>query len=191
MGLLDAPLTQIKIIDDDGNVLEVNPDGSVNVIGSITATTTLDLHRESVTVTGMSTSPVYSSGDQMGGQVTVPNMAASSGGSGYLTSATLFSKTPGILGAVRAWVFSDSVTPATDNTGVSFSDTDMALCLGTIVFPAPASEVNGSIATITNVNLDYALVGTSMFVCLETTILHTVNFGSTSDLVLAMSAVRL
>lgn len=134
---------------------------------------------------------LYAAGDQLGTILELTSVAAASAGGGSIASLRLVCDVSGVIGPVRAWFFSGSVTLAADNAAFSISDTDMAKFQGAVVIPAPASATNNAAATATNINLDYVCDATSLFVALETLSTHTVHFAAVDDLHLSAAAYLL
>lgn len=134
---------------------------------------------------------LYTAGDQLGDIIALSSMASATGGSGWIGSLTLLCDKIGVIGSVRAWFFSASVTVAANNAAFAISDADMAKCVGTVSFPSPADATNASIATLTNVCLDYTCDATTLYVALETLSTHTVHFDAADDLHITARAYRL
>lgn len=88
------------------------------------------------TAAGLSTGAAYASGDQLGTEISFTGAARFSGGGLQIVSAVMLDKAD-VIGAVDLFLFESTVTPAADNAAHSFSDADMAKCLGVISFPQP------------------------------------------------------
>lgn len=85
----------------------------------------------SVTPT-VSTTPAYTSGDCLGGLMTLSNAARFTGGGGTIQSVRVLDKTQAQRAAMDLFFFQTSVSPAGDNAPAAFSDADMANCVGVI-----------------------------------------------------------
>lgn len=136
-------------------------------------------HRATANSAGLTTGgTLYAAGDQLGSIMSL----ASVGGNGVVDTLVLLADVAGVIGGVRAWFFSQSVTLAADNAPFSLSDADAAFCVGTVVLPAPDSAVNNAVATAANVNLDYATDAGTLFVALQTLLAATIHFAAADDL---------
>lgn len=132
----------------------------------------------SVTVSGLSTSsPGYTAGDQLGGQLVFPN-ALRATGAGTIATATLVDRS-NILGAIDMYLFSQAVTPITDNSPTNFSDADMQYFVGTVSFPPPVAFVNNRVATVPAIGLAVQISGTTLYGYLATLTSH--NFFSAAN----------
>lgn len=167
------------LVDADSNGLKVAGTFTVN---KVTAT------GDSAGLTTATT--LYTAGDQLGTIISLTNMAATSGGAGWIGSLTLLCDAPGVIGAVRAWFFTGSVSLSADNSGFAISDADAAKCIGTVTFPSPTGATNNAIATVPGVNLDYQCDATTLFVALETLSTHTAHFAAADDLHITARAFR-
>lgn len=137
-------------------------------------------------------STLYSNGDQMGAIVELTGLVASAADRALLTSAVLLSDKESVIGPVRVWFFSASVTVASDNAAFSLTDADAAKCVGTVTFPNPAGTVNNAIATLTGIDLDVQCVGTtSLWAAFQTLTDHASHFAAADDLHLFVRARRL
>jgi hypothetical protein len=74
----------------------------------------------------ISTSPAYTSGDCLGGLMTLSNAARFTGGGGTINSIRVLDKTQAQRAAMSLLFFSSSVSPAGDNAPAAFTDADMA-----------------------------------------------------------------
>lgn len=82
--------------------------------------------REFITVTPtISTTPAYTSGDCLGGLMTLSNASRFDGGGGTINSIRILDKTQAQRAAMDLLFFSASVSPAGDNAACAFSDADM------------------------------------------------------------------
>lgn len=186
-----AEIGKVGVVDAAGDRLAINADGSVNISGTVTAESS-DRHDATATIGGLTTATtLYTAGDQMGTLMELTNMAATSGGQGWIGTLGLIVDKIGVVGPVRAWFFKESVTLASDNSAFSLSDADQAKCVGTIVFPSPADANNNARCTLPGVNLDYECTATSLFVAMQTLTTHTVHFDAADDLTVVARAYRL
>lgn len=133
------------------------------------------------TVTGLNTGAGYTAGNQAGTQITFTN-ALRTTGTGTLATATLIDKS-NILGAVDLHLFSQPVTPASENTPASFSDSDLQYFLGTVSFPAPVPFINNRAATVPAVGLSIQAPGTTIYGYMVTLTTHT-SFSAANDVVI-------
>jgi hypothetical protein len=130
------------------------------------------------TVTGLSTGAGYTAGNQAGTQVAFTN-ALRTTGTGTVATATLIDKS-NVLGAVDLHLFSQPVTPASENTAANFSDADMQYFIGTISFPAPIPFVNNRAATVPAVGLSVQAPGTTLYGYMVTLTTHA-SFSAAND----------
>jgi hypothetical protein len=140
--------------------------------------------RIQVSASGLSTgAPGYTAGYQLGGQLVFAN-AVRSTGVGTVATATLVDKS-NIVGAIDLYLFSQAVTPAGNNSAVSFSNTDMQYFLGAVSFPPPAAFVNNRAATVPAIGLSIQLSGTSLYGYMSTLTSHTF-FNASSDIMVSL-----
>src|SRR5437667_264578 len=80
----------------------------------------------------------YTSGDQLGTEITVGTMAAANAGYGAIVAIELVDYSA-ILGAVDVFVFGDTTTPAADNAAAAWSDADSLKSIpgSPIMLPGP------------------------------------------------------
>jgi hypothetical protein len=177
----------MKLVDGTAN-------GTSGIPGSSTLGLSVEPHlnqlRVQVVSGGLTTaSTAYSAGDQVGTQFTIANAARASGGTGTIVGATLLDKAD-IAGGYNLWVFRASVTPASDNAAVSFSDTDMESLVGIIPLAGPYDGGANKFLQAQGIGFPYDCSGgTSLYVNLQTSIGHTF-FGAVTDLVLTLWVVR-
>lgn len=154
--------------------------------------------REFLSFTPTINTVAYTSGDCLGGLVTVPNAARYDGAGGVINSITVLDKTQAQRAAFDIMLFNTSVTSAGNNNPVAFSDADMLACQGIIsvlttdyntAFPGvPLNSVAFKPDTKTNtlphnMAIPYRCVGgTSLYV--QLVVRGTPTYTSATDLVL-------
>lgn len=182
---VEVPLTKI---------LDGTPDSEEHIVG----TTARGLHVEPhllqawipITSGGLTTSTTaYTAGDQVGTQFTFTSCARASGGTGTIVGASLLDKAD-IIGAYNLWVYTSSVTPASDNAVFSVSDSDQANLLWVIPLSAPLDGGANRFAQTIGISLPYVCTGgTSLFGLLQCAVGHTF-FGATTDLIATLWVVK-
>ena len=136
-----------------------------------------------VTSAGVTTSiTTYTSGDQLGTEITV---ATGGGASCYcvVDSITLIDYAK-VLGAVDAFIFRASTTPASDNAANSWSDADMDKLIAGWYLPigAPIASANNATISIPNLLLHArADASANLYLDLVTRSANAV-FGAASDI---------
>jgi hypothetical protein len=140
----------------------------------------------------ISTSPVYTSGDILGGLMTLSNAVRSSGGSGIIQSICVQDKNPSLRASIDLVFFDRSITVGADNTVWNVSDADMLNCLGIIPIGAyntafPATILN-AFSTLINIGLPIVLQGTDLFVV--AIIRSAVTYTGTSDLTFILTILQ-
>lgn len=182
--------------DDVGGVhyqrfkLDGGGDGaSVPLVGTAARGLYVDPHptlsRIQVQSAGLTTATTaYVAGDQLGTQLTFANASRASGQGGTIRTATLLNANS-IVGAVDLFLFDRSVTVATDNAANSFSDADMAFCLGVLSFPVPVTSGANSLSTIEFSGLSFTTSATSLFGAMVTRSGHTF-FSAVTDLTVSL-----
>lgn len=93
----------------------------------------------------------YSTGDQLGAEMTLAAVAGVNNGFGVITGVTLIDDGD-VMGASELWIFSDATTEATDNTAAAWSDADAALIVpgAPIFIPAPIDVGGARVAAVSN-----------------------------------------
>lgn len=180
---------KVRLVDADGDEISVVA-GVLQTSGAGGGSST-DKHTGSATSSGLSTGSTYAALDQMGDLEELTSMAAASGGDGVITTCRLYCDTPGVLGGVRLWFFSGSVTLAADNAAFALSDSDGLKVEGYLDVPAAVTTTNGTFSQLLDCNLDYTCDATSLFVAFQTLTATTVNFGAVGVLHLEVDAYRL
>ena len=92
-----------------------------------------------VDAAGLTTSATaYSSGDQLGTEITLPDVAGATAGFGIITGISLIDDGD-ILLSTEIYVFSDTTTEAADNAAAAWSDADAVKIVPgfPLVMPAP------------------------------------------------------
>lgn len=138
-----------------------------------------------VSSSGLTTASTnYTSGDAMGAEMQFAEAVRASGGLGRITGALLLDKAK-VIGAVDLFLFDRSVTPASDNAANSWSDADMAFCVGVIEFPGPKQSANNYIGQASGLPMPYRCNATTLFGYLVT---RTGNgfFSAATDLVVTL-----
>jgi hypothetical protein len=82
----------------------------------------------------------------LGTQWSFTSAVATSGGYGYIEGVRLEDDSD-VIGAVDIFFFNATVTQAADNAANSYSDADMAKCVGVISLPGPYDSALNRIAT--------------------------------------------
>jgi hypothetical protein len=126
-----------------------------------------------VSSTGLATSGGgYTVNNQMGNAFVFNGAARRTGGYGMVSTITLVDEA-NIIGAVDLYLFAQAVTPASDRSAVSFSDSDMQHYVGTVSFPAPTNLVNNRATSIPALGMSYVCANTSLYGYLVTLTSHT------------------
>lgn len=178
-----AEIGKVRVTDGT-DTLAVNSDGSINVSGSVTASSAVK-SRIQVSSAGLTTaSTAYSANDQLGTILEFTSAVATSGGYGTIIGATLLDKAK-VVGAVSLYLFDRSVTLSSDNGAADFSDSDMLNYLGVIEFPPPVSVSANAATQVEPLALPIKCNATSLFGALVTRTGHTF-FGAVGDLVVTL-----
>jgi hypothetical protein len=140
----------------------------------------------------VSAASAYTSGDCLGGLMTITDAARASGGSGVLQAVTVLDK-DNERAAIDLLFFNQSVTSAGDNAAVAFSDTDMANCIGVMSMPIynaawPGSPAN-AISSLLGVALPYICVGTANLYC-QAVVRSTPTYTATDDLIFSFTVAK-
>lgn len=151
--------------------------------------------RIEVNSAGLTTSTTaYTSGDQLGTELTFASCARVSGQGGVIVGAVLLDK-PKVLSATPADVdlllFSSSITGAADNAAFDDSDTDMGELVAKIRFSLAdwVSMSSNAFNQQQNLAIGYTCDATSLFGILVSRTNHTF-FGAVTDLRVALTVVR-
>lgn len=145
-------------------------------------TTSRDMQRIAVTSASLTTATTaYTSGDQVGAQLTFANAARASGGSGMIVGCVLISAAD-ITGPYDIVITDSSITLAADNAAFAISDADALKIVGLVPMSGAYDIGNNRIAQIYNLAMPYVCSGgTSLFGGLITRSGHTF-FAAATDL---------
>ncbi len=124
----------------------------------------------------------YSTGFQLGTQITVANFVGSSGGYGYITKVVLEDDT-NIIGAVDLNIFNATVTPSADRAAAAFSDADAVKRVDIISMPYPVIDGTGgnNRTSVWSGRRLVKMAATSAFINMTTRSAHTF-FGAVGSL---------
>lgn len=150
--------------------------------------------RLSVTPT-ISSSPAYTSGDELGTLQSITNASRLAGGGGQLLGVTVLDKTQAQRSALDIFFFNQSITVAGDNAAWLPSDGDMANCVGMIQIAAGnyntawAGTPTNSFAQVPlfssagsiGLNLPYTCLATTLFAM--AVVRGTPTYTATTDLI--------
>lgn len=166
---------------DATNGLLVNLGANNDVVSARSASL-----RATATSAGLTTSTTaYTAGDQLGTILTFSSAVAASAGAGMLLAATLLDEVK-LTGEVWLYLFDRSVTLASDNAAATFSDSDMANCLGVVKFPQGDDVTDNRFSQVANAGIQVrANSGTSIYGALVTKSAHTF-FGAVTNLKVAL-----
>lgn len=176
-----STLASESLVPADANGLLVNTGPSV-----------LRIEVNSAGLTTASTS--YTAGDQEGTELTFANAARVSAQGGVVVGAVLLDK-PKVLSATPAdidlYLFTASVTGASDNAAFDDSDTDLGNYVGKIRFALGdwVSHSSNAINERQSLSIPYTCAATSLFGILVCRTNHTF-FGAVTDLRVALTVMR-
>jgi hypothetical protein len=132
------------------------------------------------TSAGLTTaSTAYVGGDMLGTQWSFASAVATSGGLGVIEGLVLLDESD-IIGAVDLLLFNASVTQAADNAPNSWSDADMANCVGVISLPPAYDSALNRVISWSGA-LPIKLAATTLYAGFVTRSAHTF-FGATTSL---------
>lgn len=117
----------------------------------------MGLYREFVLASsGLTTATTaYTSGDVLGGQMTMNMNNYGSGPIAGCIEAVTITDDSGVIGAVDLFLFNTSTTPAADNAAYAPSDAEIRTCVGVISATVlPSSGANNKIVTLSNAEQD-------------------------------------
>lgn len=158
-----------------------------------------------VQVTPTITAGAYTSGDILGGQLTFANAVRAGALSGRIVSVTVLDKTQAQRAPMDLVLFDRSVTVPADNAVATFSDADMANCLGVINFSAqayntawagtpansiatiPYSELTTSATVNSAAQLPFPIVLNSTDLYVAVVLRSSPTYTSTSDIVISLT----
>lgn len=153
---------------------------------------TLRIEVDSAGLTTASTT--YTSGDQLGTELTFANAARVSGQGGVIVGAVLLDK-PKVLSGTPAdvdlYIFKSSITGASDNSPFDDSDTDMGNRVCRLRFPLTGWDSQSSNASneLQDRAIGYTCAATSLYGILVSRTNHNF-FGAATDLRVALTVVR-
>lgn len=141
------------------------------------------------TSAGLTTaSTAYTSGDQMGTEITLASIIRANRGA-VIQSAILIDKAK-VLGAVDLFLFGAATTPAADNAANAWSDADMLTTQGIIHFTDVVQSANNYAVMATNLPMVVKpSSGTSIFADLVTRTANTF-FGAVGDIVVVLGVIQ-
>lgn len=165
-------------------------DGDVALTNPLPVEAMRDLQRITVTSAGLTiATTAYTSGDQLGTQLTFANAARSSGGSGMIVGCIVISAAD-VTGAMDLVVFDSSVTLAADNAAFAISDADALKVVGLLQLSGSYDIGNNRIAQVYNVAMPFVCSGgSSLYGGLITRLGHTF-FAAVTDLQVSLSIER-
>lgn len=118
-----------------------------------------------VTSAGLTTSiTTYTSGDQLGTEITCAPSGASASAFFVVDSVTLIDYAK-VLGAVDLRLYNATTTPAADNAAYAWSDADSNKLVagGVINIPAPVADANNSVIAVPNLWIKGRLDASAQF----------------------------
>lgn len=131
------------------------------------------------------TAGAYSAKDGVGGLLTFAAAARHTAGHGKVNSVIIKDKAF-VANVLQLWLFDSDPTVVADNGVFTFTDANLAKCVG--VVPIAAADyyqaADNQVAAIRNVGLEYHCAATSLFGALQCT--GTPTYASTSDLTITL-----
>jgi hypothetical protein len=110
----------------------------------------------------------YTSGDQLGAQISLTGATARTGGGGYITGITLVDAGD-VMGAVDVVFSRASLTPAADNAAAAFSDADALNIVGVVSISAAVDLGNNRVCSANGVRIPFECgAGTTLYANLIT-----------------------
>lgn len=142
---------------------------------------------------GLTTSVTnYSSGDQLGTEMTLPAVAGTNNGFGVITGVSLVDDGD-VMGSCELWIFSDATTEAADNAAAAWSDADAALIVpGCPIFiPAPIDVGGARVGAVSNLWIPFQSgAGHDDLFCDLVTRSNNAFFAAVDDLHLNVSVIK-
>lgn len=176
----------MKQVDGRSNGTDGIP-GDVNGLWTVPRRDGLDISVQSAGLTTATTA--YTSGDQVGNQMTFANASRLSGGTGTIIAALLISAAD-IIGPFDLELATASITLAADNAAYAISDADSLKTLPLIQLAGAVDIGNNRIAFAHSLAIRYTCVGgTSLYGGLITRTGHTF-FGAATDLQMILYVER-
>lgn len=135
-----------------------------------------------IAASGLTTaSTAYTSGDMLGSELTLTNMASATGGRGVIVGISVEDHSK-LIGAVTLFIGNAATTPAADNAANSWSDANMRLMQVIYQMPTPTTSALNSMAYVGNLWLPFTTnASASLFLNVVTNTGHTF-FGAATDL---------
>ena len=181
---VSAPLIAASLVAFDGTQL-VRPRADAGKFLNVAGAPTASL----VATPTVSVSPAYSSGDLIGGKLSLANAIRVAGLGGTITNAILTDKGKQNA-AIDIVLFSTDPTNTTftDNGVLTIADADLINIIGVIPVTSYASFNDNSVGYINNVAIPFKLAsGTTLYACLVSR--GTPTYTSTSDLQLTLGII--
>lgn len=93
----------------------------------------------------------YSTGDQLGGEITLTSMATGNAGYGVITGITVLDEAD-VMGGFDIFLWQDTTTPASDNAAAAWSDADARKIVPgfPISMPAPVDVGGARLSPVQN-----------------------------------------
>jgi hypothetical protein len=172
-------------ISDGTDVLGVNADGSINVSGTVTSSTSI-VH---LSVTPTISTGIYAAKDAIGGLLTFANAASSSGRPIMVSSASLIDKDQE-RAEIDLVLFKASIGAPTDNAVFDPTDAELIECVGVIQFNIVdyADFSDNCVAVRYGLGLDIDLDGTDLYGALVAR--STPTYTATNDIVVSLRIVQ-
>lgn len=147
-----------------------------------------------IQVTPTITNGAYTSGDCVGGLMTITGAARANGGTGTLLSLVVLDKTQAQRAPMDLLFFDSAVTSAGDNAPVAFSDGDMAHLLGIVPLPLynaawPGTPLN-SVSAVHGIYMAYVLDGGTSDLYCQAVLRSGPTYTSTSDLIFSFTVQK-
>lgn len=177
-GSIAGQVQFLKLVDGTLNGTDPIPGGPQG-LWVVTRRDGLDVSVASAGLTTATTA--YTSGDQLGNQLTFANCARASGGTGTIVAALIISAAD-ITGPIDLQLSTASITLAADNAAYAISDADSLKTLPLIQGAGAFDIGNNRLAFAHSLAIRYTCVGgTSLFGGMITRTGHTF-FGAATDL---------
>ena len=137
----------------------------------------------------VSTSPAYTSGDSVGGKLSLANAARFSGGSGQIVSVTITDKAKQSAPIDILFFTADPTnTTFTDNGALTVNATDLLTLIGKVSVSDYAAFATNSVGIATGFSIPFKLAtGTTLYAALV--VRGTPTFTSTSDIQVAVGII--
>lgn len=108
-----------------------------------------DIQVQSANLTTATTT--YTSGDQLGDEITLTGVGGTNNNYGVITSITVVEYSR-VLGAFELRFFRDTTTPAANNAAAAWSDADATKLIpgGVVMLPPPSQDANNGVIAMAN-----------------------------------------